>query len=167
MREMWKKLAPLPLRLMLGIGFLYHGWPKVFSTEERLGFAGQLEGMGIPAPTLSAWLVGIVEVVGGMMLILGAFIVIPAILLIINMLFAMFKVHLPNGFSFMNIVGMTEEGPQFGMPGAEVNLLYIAGLLSLILSGAGALAVDKMRSHGHEEGTAGSGHAPSRPAGGA
>lgn len=162
MREMWQKWAPLPLRLMLGIGFLYHGWPKLFSAEERMGLVDMLQGMGMPSATLLAWLVGIVEVVGGLMLILGAFILIPAILLIIDMLVAMFTVHLAHGFSFMNIVGMTQQGPEFGMPGAEVNLLYIAGLLSLILSGAGALAVDRMRSEKQAEGPTG-GHPAGRP----
>jgi putative oxidoreductase len=147
MRETWRRWAPLPLRLMLGIGFLYHGLPKLFSAEERAGFTGMLAGMGFPAPGLMAWLVGIVEVAGGVMLILGLFILIPAILLIINMLVAMFAVHLPHGFSFINMQ-MTDVGPVFGMPGVEVNLLYIAGLLSLVLSGAGALSFDRMRAHG-------------------
>ena len=34
----------------------------------------------------------------------------------------------------MHITGMTDAGPVFGMPGYEVNLLYIAGLLALFLA---------------------------------
>jgi putative oxidoreductase len=41
---------------------------------------------------------------------------------------------------------LTHNGPQFGPPGYEVNLLYIAGLLSLILGGAGALSIDRLLS---------------------
>jgi uncharacterized membrane protein YphA (DoxX/SURF4 family) len=52
--------------------------------------------------------------------------------LIVMMLVAMFTVHLRYGFSAINTVGLTAEGPQFGPPGYEVNLLYIAGLLALI-----------------------------------
>jgi hypothetical protein len=41
---------------------------------------------------------------------------------------------------------MGEQGPIFGMPGVEVNLLYTAALLSLLLSGPGALAVGRRRA---------------------
>ncbi len=86
------------------------------------------------------------RVCGGLALIAGAFIVIFGSLLTIDMLVALFTVHLPQGFNFMHITGMTETGPTFGMPGYEVTLLYIAGLLVLILGGAGALSVDRRRS---------------------
>lgn len=137
--------APVPLRLILGFGFIYHGYPKLFSAEEHRGFVGMLQGIGVPAPELMAWVVGIVESVGGIALIAGAFVTIAGILLVINMLVAMFTVHLPYGFNFINIQGMTKAGPVFGMPGYEVNLLYISGLLALILGGAGAYSVDTAR----------------------
>jgi putative oxidoreductase len=60
------------------------------------------------------------------------------------MLVAMFTVHLKYGFSSINTIGLTQNGPQFGPPGYEVNLLYIAGLLPLMLGGAGALSVDRV-----------------------
>ncbi len=132
---------PLPLRILLGIAFLYHGLPKFVGGHA--GFVGMLQKMGLPAPEFWAWLVALVEVVGGIALIVGAFVSIFAILLIIEMLVAMFMVHLPHGFGFLNITGMTPQGPQFGMPGVEVNLLYIAGLLSLLLGGPGPLSVDE------------------------
>ncbi len=56
----------------------------------------------------------------------------------------MFTVHLPYGFSSIKLMGMTENGPQFGTPGYEVNLLYIAGLLTLALGGTGPLSIDRM-----------------------
>ena len=62
--------------------------------------------------------------------------------LIVLMLVAMFTVHLRNGFSSINTIGLTEAGPQFGPPGYEVNLLYVSGLLALISGGAGPLSVD-------------------------
>jgi putative oxidoreductase len=55
----------------------------------------------------------------------------------------MFTVHLKYGFSSVNTIGLTADGPKFGPPGYEINLLYIAGLISLILGGAGALSVDR------------------------
>ena len=66
-----------------------------------------------------------------------------AVLQIGVMVVALFTVHLGAGFSFMNIIGMSEAGPQFGIPGFEINLLYIAGLSALLLGGAGALSVDR------------------------
>jgi putative oxidoreductase len=137
-------LAVLPLRLVLGFGFIYHGFPKLFSAQEHQQFTGMLQAIGIPAPELMAWVVGIVEVFGGVGLILGTFVTVAAVLLVIDMLVAIFTVHLPAGFSFMNVKGMTDAGLTFGMPGYEVNLLYIAGLLALLLGGAGKYSVDRI-----------------------
>src|SRR5437667_8366438 len=139
-----KHWAPLPLRIMLGVGFFYHGWPKVFSSEGHQGFVGMLGSLGVPGPEITAWLVGLAEIVGGLALIAGAFVAIASVVLIVEMAVAMFTVHLPHGFNFINIIGMGKQGPVFGMPGAEVNLLYIAGLFALVIGGAGAWSVDEL-----------------------
>jgi len=135
--------ASIPLRLVLGFGFAYHGFPKLFSAAQHEGFVGMLQGIGVPLPGVMAWVVGFVEFFGGLALILGAFVTIVSILGIINMLVALFTVHMQHGFNFINMT-MTEQGPSFGMPGFEVNLLYIAGFLALAMAGAGALSVDRM-----------------------
>ncbi len=135
-----REWAPLPLRLMLGVGFFYHGWLKVFSPGGHQLFAGMLGSLGLPAPALTAWLVAWAEIIGGLALIAGVFVAIVSAVLIVDMVVAMFTVHLPHGFNFVNIIGMGKQGPVFGMPGAEVNLLYIAGLLALLIGGAGALS---------------------------
>ena len=135
--------ASIPLRLVLGIGFIYHGYPKIFNAGEHEFFVGMLQNLGIPAAGLMAWVVGIVEFFGGIALILGAFVTVVSILGIINMLVAMFTVHFEHGFNFINMT-MTEQGPSFGMPGYEVNLLYIAGFLALAIAGAGAASIDRM-----------------------
>jgi len=77
----------------------------------------------------------------------GAFIPIVSIPLAIVMLVALFTIHLPFGFSSIKLMGITESGPQFGTPGYEVNLLYLAGLLTLVLGGAGPLSIDNMLTH--------------------
>ena len=141
-----KNLAPLFPRFILGFGFVYHGFPKLFLPAEREAFIGMLRTLGVPQPGLMAWAVGALEFVGGLALIAGAFVLIFGSLLTVHMLVAMFTVNLSQGFSFMNVTGMTEAGPTFGMPGYEVPLLYIAGLGVLILGGAGALSVDRRRS---------------------
>ena len=101
-----------------------------------------------------------VELLGGLAIFVGAFVEVVSIPLIVMMLVAMFTVHLKFGFSSINTIGMTADGPKFGPPGYEVNLLYIAGLLSLILGGAGALSIDRLllpkealseRPNGHEQ----------------
>ncbi len=148
MTETWSKWAPMPLRLMIGFGFLYHGVPKLFTAQGHEMFLGMLQNIGVPAAGLAAWLVGIVEVLGGLALIAGAFVSIASVLLIIDMLVALFTVHLPAGFSFMHVTGMTDAGPQFGMPGYEVPLLYIAALLALFLRGPTHMSVDQKLAEG-------------------
>ena len=139
-----KQWAPLPLRVMLGIGFVFHGWPKLFSSQDHQGFVGMLGALRVPAPEITAWIVGLAETVGGVALIVGAFVAIASVLLIVDMLVAMVTVHAPNGFNFIHITGMGKDGPVFGMPGAEVNLLYIAGLLALVIGGTGAWSVEAL-----------------------
>jgi putative oxidoreductase len=131
----------MPLRLVIGFGMVYHGYPKLFSSQGHEMFLGMLQGIGVPAAGLMAWVVGILEFFGGLALIAGAFVSVVSVLLIIDMLVALFTVHLPAGFSFMNITGMTETGPQFGLPGYEVPLLYLAGLLALLLLGPTHMSV--------------------------
>src|SRR5438105_13626793 len=101
-----RQWAPMPLRIMLGGAFLYHGWPKVFSSGGHQGFAGMLGSLGVPAPEMTAWLVGLAEVVGGLALIAGAFVAIASVVLIVDMVVAMFTVHLPHGFNLVYMTGM-------------------------------------------------------------
>lgn len=54
----------------------------------------------------------------------------------------MFTVQLPYGFSSIKLQAVTAAGAQFGPPGYEVNLLYLACLAALVLGGAGPLAID-------------------------
>jgi putative oxidoreductase len=146
MRDWRTRYAALPLRLMLGVGFIYHGMPKLFSTGGHQYFVATLVNLGIPLSGVVAWGVALLEVCGGVMLIAGAFVTIVGSLFVIEMLVALVKVHLANGFNFVHVTGMAEGQPVFGLPGYEVNLLYIAGLLALILLGGGALSVDRFRA---------------------
>lgn len=138
----------LPLRIILGVGFMIHGAPKLFSAAGHQQFEGTLGKLGVPAPALMSWVVGIVEFFGGIALVLGLFTWLAAALLTVNMIFAILLVHLPQGFANVNIKGMSDQGPVFGMPGYELNLLYIAGLLALLIGGPGPLSVDARAGHG-------------------
>ena len=131
---------PLPLRLIIGFGFMAHGWAK-FSRGPS-GFAKLLAQIGAPLPEATAWASTFVELLGGLAIFVGAFVEVVSIPLIIMKLVAMFTVHLKYGFSSINTIGLTADGPKFSAPGYEVNLLYIAGLMSLILGGAGPMSID-------------------------
>lgn len=128
------------LRLVLGYGFVVHGWAKW--SRGPAGFARLLEQIGIPFPHVSAWVVTLLELCGGFAILAGAFIAVVSIPLIISLVVAMFTVHVKYGFSSINTIGLTQSGPVFGPPGFEVNLLYIAGLLVLLVNGGGKFSVD-------------------------
>ena len=138
----WRQWAPLPVRLVIGYGFLAHGWAKL--SRGPAGFARLLEQIGAPLPQATAWASTLTEILGGLAILAGAFVAAVSVPLIVMMLVAMFTVHLRYGFSAINTTGVTADGPQFGPPGYEVNLLYVAGLLALILGGAGRFSIDRL-----------------------
>jgi putative oxidoreductase len=145
----WRQWTPLPLRLVIGYGFVAHGWAKL--SRGPSGFARLLEQVGAPLPEATAWVSTFVEILGGSAILAGAFVAVVSVPLIAMMLVAMFTVHLRYGFSAINTIGLTADGPQFGPPGIEVNLLYIAGLLALILEGAGPLSIDGLLKPGKQD----------------
>src|SRR6266436_2358558 len=139
---LWRQWAPLPLRLVIGYGFIAHGWAKL--SRGPAGFAMLLDQIGAPLPELTAWVSTLIEMIGGLAILAGAFVAVVSVPMIVMMLVAMFTVHLRYGFSAINTIGLTADGPQFGPPGYEVNLLYIAGLLALVLGGAGPFSIDRL-----------------------
>ena len=136
--------VPIPIRVILGVGFMVHGWAKW--NRGPAAFAELLKQAHVPLPLANAWLVTLLEIFGGLALLIGAFVVIVSIPLILSMLGAMFTVKIKYGFSAVNTIGLTPQGPQLGPPGYEINLLYIACLVTLILGGAGPLSIDALRS---------------------
>jgi len=143
-RERWQRWVPIPIRMILGVGFIAHGWAK-WSRGPAV-FGELLKQAHVPLPLANAWLVTLLEIFGGLALLIGAFVTIVSVPLILSMLGAMFTVNIKYGFSAVNTIGLTLEGPQLGPPGYEINLLYIACLVVLILSGAGPLSIDVLRS---------------------
>jgi putative oxidoreductase len=135
--------APTPLRLIVGYGFMEHGFAKIIHGPEK--FAAILRTLGVPAPHLMAWLTILVEVLGGLAIILGAFVVLASLPMAIVLLVAIFTVHLPYGFSSIKLLAVTAAGAQFGPPGYECDLLYLAGLAALVLGGSGPLSLDGWR----------------------
>jgi putative oxidoreductase len=113
--------GPLPIRILAGILFIAHGLPKFEDIGGTQGFFGNV---GIP-PEL-AIPIGLLEVIGGIFLLVGVVTRITAILFIIEMIGATLIVKLPDGF-----VG-----------GYELELLLVAVGISFILTGPGRISVE-------------------------
>lgn len=118
----------LVLRLAVGFVFLMHGWQK-FSGFGFEGVAGFFGSIGIPLPGIAAVVVTLLELVGGLALILGVGTRLVGALLAVNMLVALFVVHLANGF-------FVDAG------GYELVLTLGAAALFFALSGPGRLSLD-------------------------
>jgi putative oxidoreductase len=132
--------APIPMRLIVGYGFMEHGFAKL--TKGPDAFAAILGALAVPAPHLMAWVTILTELLGGLAILLGAFVFLVSLPMAALLLVAIFTVHLPYGFSSIKLMAVTANGAQFGPPGYECNLLYLACLVALVLGGSGPLAVD-------------------------
>ena len=136
----FQRWAAVPLRLIVGYGFIAHGYAKVMNGPEH--FAASLQGLGVPAPHLMAWATIGLELIGGLAVLAGAYIPLISLPLSVILLVAVVTVHLPYGFSSIKLRAVTAAGPQFGPPGYETDLLYIAALATLVLGGSGPFALD-------------------------
>ena len=135
--------APIPLRLIVGFGFMQHGFAKLMKGPES--FAVILQAMGVPAPHVMAWLTILTEVFGGLAVMLGAFVALASVPMAAVLLVAIFTVHLQYGFASIKLRAITPAGAEFGPPGYECDLLYLACLAALVLGGSGPLSVDWFR----------------------
>jgi putative oxidoreductase len=121
----WNAIAPTVIRVVLALSFILHGIPKLTNTAGMVPFFGKI---GLPFPYQTVILIGLLEVVGGILLLVGFGTRIIAPLLVIDMLAA---------------VILTKLGTGKGYLGAEVEILLLAGALSIFFSGPGALALQK------------------------
>lgn len=119
----YSHFAPFLLRVVLGLVFVVHGYPKLFTSFSQT--AGWFDSVGIKPGKFWAFVVGVVEFFGGIALVFGFATQIAALLIAINMLVAI-KVNFRRGF-----VG-----------GYEFDLVLLVIALSLVLTGAGAYAID-------------------------
>jgi putative oxidoreductase len=117
------------LRVVVGIVFFVHGYQKVF-TYGFHGVAGMFGHIGIPLPAVTALLIMLIEFVGGILLITGLATRLPAALLAIEMLGAIFAVHIKHGF--------------FNPMGVEFPLTMLAACICLALSGGGAASLKRL-----------------------
>jgi putative oxidoreductase len=131
--SIWNRNQPwglTVLRVVTGIVFFMHGWQKI-TMFGIAGFTGFLTQLGIPGASLAAVIVIALELLGGLALILGIGTRFVAIPLAINMLVALFTVHLANGFFASD-------------NGYELVLLLFAASVALAIGGSGAFALDNL-----------------------
>jgi putative oxidoreductase len=117
-------MALLLLRIITGLAFILHGWPKV---NDVAAFAQNLN--------LPLWLAGVAaytEVIGGFLIILGLLTPLAALFLAVQMVVAMLMVHFPAGHPFV-----ASGGPSY-----ESAALYLFLMLAFLLAGPGAYSVD-------------------------
>jgi putative oxidoreductase len=133
-----QRYAAIPLRAIAGGGFVQHGWAKIIKGPEA--FAAILQALHVPFPHLSAYLTISVELLGGAALLFGAFIAWASVPAVVVLLTAMFTVHLPYGFSSIKIKAIVDGRAQFGPPGYECDLLYVAVYRSLAFAEAQRLS---------------------------
>jgi putative oxidoreductase len=132
------------LRLVLGILFFAHGAQKMLGWFGGYGFTGTMSfftgGLHIPAPF--AFLAIAAEFFGGIGLLLGLFTRIAAFGIAVNMLVAIFTVHLQFGL-FANWSG-AQKGE-----GIEYHLLVLAITAFLMIRGGGAFSADRKLAGSH------------------
>jgi putative oxidoreductase len=135
--------AILPMRLLVGYGFMEHGLAKLLRGPDA--FVGVLQQLGVPLPHLAAWLTISTEILCGFAVLAGLFVSLASIPMAVVLLTAMFSVHLPYGFTSVKLLSVSASGAKFGPVGYEVDLLYLGALVSLLLQGPGPFAVDNLR----------------------
>ena len=126
-------LAPLALRLPVGIIFIAHGAQKLFGWFGGYGLEGTgqwLGSIGLAPGYLMALLAGSAEFFGGLALVLGLLVRPAAAALAFAMLVAIFSVHIDKGLFMAN-------------NGYEFALVMFAASLSLLVSGAGRVSADR------------------------
>jgi putative oxidoreductase len=124
--------APLVARVIIGILITAHGLQKL--TQLGPGnFGGQvLAGLGVPLPVFMGYVVTFVELIGGILLIVGLLSRLAALLLTIDLVVATLLVKVNIGLI----------APPGGGAGAELDLAFIAGYLVVLLAGPGKLSLD-------------------------
>ena len=132
--------APIPIRVIVGYGFMVHGYAKLVRGPEH--FAEILHSLGLPMPGLMGWVTMVVELVGGLAVFMGASVPWVSVPLAAILLVSIFTMLLPNGFLSIKLQAVTSTGVQLGTPGYEIDLLYLACLEALVLGGTEPLSLD-------------------------
>ena len=133
----WKKIVfgadgdpnvALPiLRVFIGGALLTHGWGKMFGGLEQ--FTGFVASLGVPAPSVMAFLAAFAESFGAILLAIGLLTRPAAFLIVATMAVAVFGAHKGAAFSVQ-----------------EAAWLYLVPALFFLLKGAGQWSLDRLVS---------------------
>lgn len=130
----WRDWAPLPLRLFLGGGLILHGGIKLFAPGGHANIAHLVGQLGVPFADFVGWVVGVVEFGGGLGILLGVFFRVATVANALNV-------------AGLLVLGFIAGGIPEPLPGGDPlpefreALLILAGVLCLLLSGPGRLAL--------------------------
>jgi putative oxidoreductase len=127
--DAWHPRMLAILRIMTGLLFLEHG------TQKLLNFPPRVNNAPMPDLTTLPGMQGVIELVGGIMIILGLFTRPVAFILAGDMAVAYFMAHAPRGFFPISMGGN----------GGELAIMYCFVFLYLMVAGAGAWSVDATR----------------------
>lgn len=125
-----KEIALLLSRVLFGVILIAHSWDK-FQITGLEGITGYFDSLGIPAASLAAPAVGVIELIGGIMILLGAFTRVVAVIIAVVMLGAAVFAHASFGIYAAN-------------GGWELVGAIGAGMLALFAIGAGAWSIDAL-----------------------
>ncbi len=114
-------------RILIGVLFALHG------TSKLLGWPSTGNGGAVPVGTWPFWWAGLIEVVVGVLLVLGLFARPAALVGAGEMAFAYVTQHQPKGLLPIQ-------------NGGELAVLYLLAFLLIAFAGAGALAVGRSRA---------------------
>lgn len=114
----------LLLRVIIGLAFMVHGWPKMQHPASWMG-------PGAFAPPWLQAVVAVVEFFGGLALIAGFLTPLAALVIFVDMAVAILKVHVPSGGHWIG-----------GRGSFEVPLFYLVAMVAFVLTGPGRYSID-------------------------
>ncbi len=126
----WGAATLLVVRVVMGVAFILHGWPKI---QNPMGWMNAMGGEGVPSFIQA--LAALAEFGGGIALVLGLFTPLAALGIVCQMLGALFMVHFPMGHPFVAATG----GPSYELP-----LVYLALAILLLVLGPGRWSLDAL-----------------------
>lgn len=126
----WGAATLLVVRVVMGVAFILHGWPKI---QNPMGWMNAMGGEGVPSFIQA--LAALAEFGGGIALVLGLLTPLAALGIVCQMLGALFMVHFPMGHPFVAATG----GPSYELP-----LVYLALAILLLVMGPGRWSFDAL-----------------------
>jgi putative oxidoreductase len=118
----------LALRLVMGVAFVFHGWPKI---QNPTGWMGPES----PVPAIFQALAALAEFGGGMALVVGLLTRLASLGIATNMIVALGMVHLPHGDPFVSKTG----GQSY-----ELAAVYLVCAVLFLVLGPGRFSLDAL-----------------------